>query len=178
MYFSNAQSSIYQKIKGLFSTTDYSQFRSFFWRRKQAVKVAQYLRNEVDEIMKAAHDCNETAGYRGYVLDTEKQEVVLKTPLYFAEDPCALFVSEYVVAISPEYVNPKSLLIVVEPVKFGEAEKSDADIIDDATLDLPRSNVLKGLQVTAMVDILDILHSHGVYEATYENAGEEQDIDQ
>ncbi len=173
-YMHYMSSTVYERIKCLFSTSRYSAFMGFFWRRRHAEKVAQYLREEIDAILENAQDQNEVAGYRGYVLDIEKQVVVLKTPLYFAEDPCALFVSEYVAAISPEYADPKSLLISVEPVRFGEAEKSDADVLDDHLLDLPKSKALKGLQVTAMVDILDILREHGVYEATYSEVDIEQ----
>lgn len=172
---------MYQKIKRLFSTYDWSEsrFADFFWTRKKANACAQYLRGEVDRILRDAQANGTTAGYRGYVLDTEKAVIVLKTPLYPSEDPCALFISEYVAAISPEYVDPSNLLICVEAVKFGEAEKSDADILDDATLDLPKSTVLRQLQLTSIVDILDILRAHGVYEATYGEVGaEEQDIDQ
>lgn len=179
MYYTKQDTSIFHWIKGLFSTSDYtsSKFSDFFWTKKKANACAAYLREQVDELMKRAHDLNEVAGYRGYVLDTEKAVIVLKTSLYIEEDPCAIFISEYVAAISPEYVDPSNLLIVVEAVKFGEAEKSDADMLDDAMLDLPKSTVLKQLKLTSIDDILDILRSHGTYEATYGQA-EEQDIDQ
>lgn len=168
--------STFSRIKDLFDTSSNSPFLDLFWRRSAAIKASKILCEEVDEIIKDAQAYG-LAGYRGYVVDTEGQEVLLKTPLYVEYDSCERFAFEYVAAISPERVDPNSLLVVVEPVIYGRAEKSDADIIDDATLDLPKRNVLKNLQVTAMVDILDILREHGVYEATYEQAGA-SDIDQ
>ncbi len=169
------ETNVFNKIGNRFSASRWSGLRGLFWTERKTQRVAAFLAEELADVLKEAHDLNMIAGYRGYVVDFDKQKVMLKTPIFVDQEHLALFLQNNLNAIGSDYTTPDTTLgYHVEPVRYGVHELSEADVLDELLLEIPKSRVLRELRLTAMNDILDILEEHGL---TGEGAGED-DIDQ
>lgn len=166
---------MFDRLRNRLQVFDGFPLRKFFWSKKKAERVSDFLLQELDEVIASAKDGCSIIGYRGYVVDLAKHEIKFRSAIYPDQDELCMILEGYQQGIADEYTNPEDDLAAhIVPIRYATLEPSEGDVLDDCVLRL-KNNIegKKVLYTTAMTDILDILFSLGVVDK-----GRAEDIEQ